>query len=79
MNRNYYLNRYYRLKAILKGKNQEIKRLKRVARETKEEHAEKIEDFNRLLNITINELEGTQEELKECKRKKWYQFIPIQK
>ena len=79
MNRNYYLNRYYRLKAILKGKNQEIKRLRKVLRQTMEANAERIEDFNKLLNITVNELEETQAALTEFKRKKWYQFIPIQK
>ena len=65
------------LKAVVKNKKQEVKHLKKVLRQTTEKHKEKIEDFTKLLDITLHELEQTQNDLKESLRKKWYQFIEI--
>jgi len=68
---------YYELKASLVGKKHEIKRLKKALKQTKETQKEKLEDWNKLMDITIRELEITQKSLAKSRKKKWYQFEQI--
>jgi len=65
---------YYELKAALKGKNQEIKRLKKALQTTKEVHSSILEDYRNVEIYIQNELTKAQEALAESRKKKWYQF-----
>ena len=68
---------FYELKATLKGKKQEIKRLKKALETTKEVHNAILEDYRNVEIYIQNELTKTQEELAESRRKKWYQFEAV--
>jgi len=68
---------YYELKATLVGKKQEIKRLKKVLKQTKKEHTSVLEDQYDIELYLRKDLIATQEALEESRRKKWYQFEQI--
>ena len=65
------------LKAILVRKKQEVKRLKKALRQTKEVHKSILIDYHTTVAALQKDLATTQRDLGESRRKKWYQFRQI--
>jgi len=65
------MTRVKELKAILIGRNQEIKRLKKLLRQTREADHIVFNDYHRLV-------EDLKEKLSEVGRRKWYQFKRVE-
>jgi hypothetical protein len=75
MNKLYFLNRHYELKATLKGKNQEIKRLKKKLRLTNDFHKSLLGEHHKLEIELQNKLSNAQEIINKYQSKKWYKFL----
>ena len=66
------------LKAKLITKGQEIKRLKKQLRQTKEVHKSILNDYHEVEDYLKKELDLTKAALAESQRKKWYQFKQVE-
>jgi len=66
------------LKATIKGKNQQIKRLRKQLTSIKEVHKETLIDYHELVDCLKKEIIQAEEALVKIRKKKWYQFLPAE-
>jgi len=71
------MKRIIELKAKLISRNQEIKRLKKLLRQTKETNQQILDDYHNVIDCIKQELNTTKKALAKSLERKWYQFQEI--